>query len=175
MNQLNGKNYTILLFPQEVDSRKIEKLREAKTGSAMIDGLLPHATLKRRFALDGSLTEDELTKIVADFNISKFKVTFDRIEKLGNALVVAGNSEYIMQRHEVLLKMLAEEIITQDPEYEGGQFKMHMTLLRGNASKADYEKYLSEINFDKLCLYELDPSAERLWARKIYCKEFQAV
>lgn len=167
------KNYTFLLFPQSIDSLKIESLRKAEVGDVLVDNLLPHSTLKRRFTLKNGFNESDLSKILNNFVISKINIVFNKLEILGNAVVMVGENENLKLAHKSMLKLLNEKITTQDPQYEADNFKIHLTLFRDKDIKEEYNKYLGEIVFDRLCLYELDPTPARSWAKQIYCKQLK--
>ena len=170
---MNIKNYTFVLIPEKITKEKIENLRLEYTGNKLVDGLPPHISIKRRFTLDKDLSENDLKHILDKFNTSKVTVHFNNMQKFSEVFALVGENSKLLDYHKKLLGELEGKVKTKNPTFEGEGFKIHLTLFRGVSPNIAPNILEKEITFDKICLYELDPSTARSFANKIACKSLK--
>lgn len=166
------KHYIIALMPELATQKPIEDLRRQYVGTDLIDGLPPHVTLKSRFALKESATEDDLKNIVNTIHMHDVSIAMHEAAMMGGALVLNGESDYVREKHLEIMKSLAGSTIDLRPEFGGEKYKIHMTLLRGQ--EAESIPHLGEMRFDRICIYEIDPTLDRAYAHKILCKKLSS-
>lgn len=166
-------HYFFALMPEVRFSGKIEELRLKLIGSKLVDALPPHLTLKRRFSLKPNFSEQNLKEVSDNFPLSKILADNNKIERLGEAVVIKIENLELKEQHKKLNNILKEKIISINPEYEEEYFAAHLTLFRdpkNNLPANSYSLDINQIVFDALCLYEIDPTPSRSFARKIACK-----
>jgi 2'-5' RNA ligase len=165
------KHYIIILMPEKVIQESIKNFRMQYMGVSLIDGLPPHITLKQRFYLRDGVIEDDLKKIFNKIDIKYASISLNGVEMLNDAFVLRGSSDYIREKYLEIRKALANSVIDVRPEFEGDNYKIHLTLWRGMGIESSAGQYRKEIGFDRICLYEIDPTAERAFANKVACKD----
>ncbi len=160
------KNYTIIALPEKKIGDDIEKLRADVSNQVLVDNLPPHVTFKRRFILSGDFLEIDLVNYFKKLRLKKFRVNFIGEERMNDALVLIGASDEMKYAHTSLGNDLDGRIVTKNPEWEGDEYKIHMTLLRGQVKDVVLPE-VKVVNFNVLALYEIDSGPERLFANEI--------
>lgn len=152
----NIKKYIIILFPQTEVSALVEDFRIQKTGQNLVDNLSPHITFKRSFLLNPGFSEKNLIDFFNNLNYKKFKIYFERVEALGGALVLLGESKEIRIAHEKIVNDLQKKTITEKPEWELAGYKIHLTLRRDISSTTNIEvPKINQTIVDRMALYEI--------------------
>ena len=82
-----------------------------------------------------------------------------------------GESDYVQEKHRELLDLLRDTTETQNPEWEGAYFKIHMALFADDSKDAISYEADANVLFDTLCLYEIDPTPARSWAHPIMSRK----
>lgn len=154
------KKYVIVLFPQKDASTIIENFRVDKTGTKLVDNLYPHITFKRRFSLNNNFSESDLINYFNSLNYPKFKVRFFGTEVLNDTIALIGESEELTVFHKKTVQGLGKNIITDNPEWEMENYKIHLTLLRGPVINKEPFVDIEDpkINYtilDQMVLYEI--------------------
>lgn len=154
------KKYVIVLFPQKDVSAIIEDFRINKIGEKLVDNLYPHITFKRRFSLNRNFSEQDLINYFNNLSYPKFKVNFINTAVFNDAVVLIGESEKLVVAHKKLVKSLGKNIITDNPEWEMENYKIHLTLLRGPVINKEppvdiEDPKINQAILDKMALYEI--------------------
>lgn len=154
------KKYVIVLFPQKDVSAIVEDFRIDKIGEKLVDNLYPHITFKRRFSLNRNFSEQDIINYFNSLNYSKFKVDFIGTEVMGDAVVLVGESKELNLAHKKLVQGLKEDIITDNPEWEMENYKIHLTLLRGPVISKNSVVNIEDLKIDqtildRMALYEI--------------------
>lgn len=163
-------HYFFALMPEVRFSRKVEELRMELIGSELVDALPPHLTLKRRFSLRPNFSEQNLREVLDGLSLSKIIADNNKIERLGEAAVICIENFELKKCHKKLYGLLKNNIISKNPEYEDDNFTAHLTLFRDPKKNLSVNLNNLDINrivFDTLCLYEIDPTPNRSFAREI--------
>lgn len=166
-------HYFFALIPETRLSGKIEELRMKLIGNKLVDALSPHLTLKRRFSLEQNFSEQNLKDVMNDFSFSSIIADNNKIERLGEVMAIRIENFELKEQHKKLNNLLKEKIVSINPEYEDEHFAAHLTLFRdpkNNLSANLNNLDIKRIIFDEICLYEIDPTPSRSFARKIACK-----
>ena len=166
-------HYFFALMPQARFGKKICKWRMDFIGSKLVDSLPPHLTVKRRFLLKQNISIDTLKKVLDGFSFPKIIAKNNKIERLGEAVVIRIQNIKLKKYHKKLQGLLKNIAISKNPEYEDDCFAAHLTLFRDPKNKLSPNWNSIDINkivFNKICLYEIDPSSKRCFAYKIKCR-----
>lgn len=169
------KKYVIILEADDATGGMIEKFRLEKTGQKLIDHLSAHMTFKRGFLTDGNFSEADIIGLINDFNMPIQNISFDKIEKFGDAVVLSTNDEDLKKYHKDFCNLTDSKVVTSNPEWEGDNFKPHMTLYRDSSDRSfEDDMIIKEAVFDKISLYEIDPTPNRSFAKLIFTKKLEA-
>jgi 2'-5' RNA ligase len=160
------KNYIIVALPDKETNDHIEELRKGIIGQGLVDSLPPHVTFKRRFVLNNGFSEDDLVGYFKGLRFKRFKVDFIGVKTMNDVIALAGESSEMKDAHISVVSDLEGKITTQNPEWEKDDYKIHMTLWR-ELTKDVVSPGIKTAVFDRLVLYEIDPSPERLFADEI--------
>ena len=166
-------HYFFALMPEARFSRKIEELRSKLIGSKLVDALPPHLTLKRRFSLKQSFSEQNLKEVLNSFSLSKIIANNNKIERLGEVAAIKIKNIKLKEQHKKLYGLLRDMAININPEHEDDNFTAHLTLFRDPENKLSpnwNSLDIKKIVFNKICLYEIDPTPERHFAYIIKCR-----
>jgi 2'-5' RNA ligase len=107
-----------------------------------------------------------LVKYFQRLNFDKLVIEFFGNDNLEDAFFLIGRSPKVKQVHRTLLKDLDNKIVSLHPEWDGNNLVIHMTILRGKFGSVVLPKITKAI-FDRLVLYEIDPSPARLYANEL--------
>ncbi|MCX6716296.1 MAG: hypothetical protein NT077_04800 [Candidatus Taylorbacteria bacterium] len=165
------KNFILLLMVSGEAKEKIESIRFKYTGKKIIDALAPHLTLRGRFVLKEGVSEDLLRKSIEEFDISNMQAKADGIDKIGDAIVLNVKKDGILEKHENILKVLKDLTNSIRPERENKSFHPHVTLFRSKEEQAGIKDIPDILSFDRLCLYEIDPSVDKKWVKEVFCRD----
>jgi 2'-5' RNA ligase len=160
------KNYTIIALPEKKIEIIIEKLRKDIIDQVLVDHLPPHITFKRRFTLNSNFLEIDLINYFKKLRLKKFRVNFTGEERINDVLALAGVSDEMKYAHISLVNDLKGKITTKNPEWEGNEYIIHMTLIRGQVKDVVIPE-IKEVNFNTLALYEIDSEPGRLFANEM--------
>lgn len=166
-------HYFFALMPEARFSGKIEDLRLKLIGRKLVDALPPHLTLKRRFSLKPYFSEKNLKEVLDNFPLSKILADNNKIERLGEATAIRIENLELKECHKKMYGLLKNKVVSKNPEYEDDHFIAHLTLFRdpkNNLSAGLNGLNIKQIVFNAICLYEIDPTPNRRFARKIACK-----
>jgi 2'-5' RNA ligase len=169
------KSYTIVyLFNPDFEA-SIGMLREKQGHPALVDCFPAHLTIKRRFDLVTHEEEKKLIDIVGIFKAQRVGIKFDEVIKLGDVVALKTKEEKVIRMHGYFLNSL--KMLGVDPsKYESNDYLPHITLWRGIELKQlpkIEELHLPSCETKKLCLYEIDPTSNRAFAKKIVCVSAQ--
>jgi len=170
------KNYTVLLMLEKSISKKIERLRIDLIGSPLVDNLLPHVSLKRRFILKPGIAEKEIVKIVKNFSLPIITATNFYLDYWPEVTIVKIENDNIINKHKELVHLLGDRIVTISPEYENDGFKIHLTLLRDPEHKFTITQDVisfDKMSFDTISLFEIGEPQKRNHAIKIYSRKLK--
>lgn len=160
------KNYIIIALPEKEISNAVELFRKNVIGQILVDNLPPHVTFKRRFTLNNEFSEQDLITYFKALRFKKFAVNFVGSEKMNDVIALVGESSEMSVAHGLVIDELGVKITTKNPEWEKDGYKIHMTLLRGLTEEIALPDIKRTV-FDKLVLYDIDSSSERLFANEI--------
>ena len=146
-------------------------LRLHYIGEKLVDSLPPHVSLIRRFSINQNYDEQSIINIVKKFNFSKIDLQFKEVKMFSDAIVLTTDNKELFNKHKELVGLLGDIIKTTKPEFEGNNFKAHLTLFR---DKSEKEFRLSDFNikkglFNKIVLFEIAP--DRSFAKEIFSKK----
>ena len=122
--------YNIILIAEEKSRASLENLRMNLIGSKLVDLHPPHVTLKRKFTLKDAFSEKDLVALLKNFAMPKIIFPFDKLERFGEAVVLSGKSAILFKKHKEMLEILKNYAETVNPEWEGDNFKAHLTIVR---------------------------------------------
>lgn len=167
-------DYTFVIMSQMEFSRELEELRTKLIGNKLVDTFPPHLTLKRRFTLARHYSPADLLTVLNNISLPKVVASQNKIMRLREVLIVCIESHELKMYNKALIESLSNMVVTKNPEYEGHSFTAHLILVRDHENKfkeSDFsELKINEIVFNRMCLYEIDPTAERRFANQIACK-----
>ena len=169
------KNYTLLLMVSGDAKEKIEQIRLKHTGSKFVDALAPHLTIRGRFELRDGVSEDEVVRIIEKLGLPKVESLPEKMDKIGDACVISINSDEIKRMHIYVLSKLERSTISIRPERERENFHSHITVFRNTNKQITLKDLPDVFSFGQLCLYEMDPSVEKKWVKKITCFDLSLV
>jgi len=165
------KSYTIVyLFNPDFEAA-VGMLREKQGFPALIDSFPAHLTIKRRFDLATHEEEKKLIDIVGTFKAQRVGIKFEEVIQLGDVAALKTREEKVIRMHGYFLNAL-KNIGIEAVEYEGKDFLPHITLWRGTEQKLlpkIEELHLPRCETKKLCLFEIDPTSNRAFAKRIVC------
>lgn len=164
------KNYTLLLMVSGEVKDKIESLRQERLGTKLVDDLPPHFTIRGRFVLKDGILEEKLVDAVGQININMATISTEKIERIGNANVICLANNEVLDTHMRVLTQLEKITKSIRPEREKENFRAHVTLFRSEKPFMDFT-LPPKINFGQLCLFEIDPSIEKKWVKRIFCRD----
>lgn len=168
------KKYVIILEADDATREVMEKFRLEKIGQKLIDHLSAHMTFKRGFSTDENFSEADIIGLIKDFNMPIQHIPFDKIEKFGDAIVLSTNSEELKKYHKDFFNLMDSKVVTSNPEWEGENFKPHMTLYRDSSDRSfEDDMTIKEAAFDKISLYEIDPTPNHSFAKLIFTKKLE--
>lgn len=170
----NIKKYVIVLEPRDSDCEIIEKFRLEKIGQRLVDNLPPHVTFKTGFFINKNSSQEDIVNAIESFNLSAQKITFNRVEKFGDAVVLVVEGNDLKEYHKDFLNLIDSNVISVKPEFEGDNFKPHMSLYRDSSYKKDESNLIvKEVILNKISLYEIDPTPNRGFVNLIYTKNLE--
>lgn len=169
-------HYFFALMPEAQFGKKICKWRMDFIGSKFVDSLPPHLTVKRRFLLKKNISIDTLEKVLDGFSFPKIIAKNNKIKRLGETTIISIRNAKLKKYHKKLQGLLKNVVISKNPEFEDDHFTAHLTLFRDPENKLSpnwNSLDIKKIVFNKICLYEIDPSSKRCFAYKIKCKRLK--
>lgn len=169
------KNYTVVyLFNPDFEAA-VAMLRKKQGAPELVDSFPAHLSVKRRFELPNLEDGKKLIEIVAGFKAQRVGLKFDDVILLGDVVALKTNEEKVVRMHGYLLNSL-KALGINPGEYEAENFLPHITLWREVGQKQTpklEDLRLPRCETNKLCLFEIDPTSDRAFAKRIVCVSSQ--